>query len=70
MDEQEFLHRISVAYNINIELLKDLIHDEGLLTLIKAGKSRDAILYISKAHPILGLFEAKKIVEAFSKEFN
>jgi hypothetical protein len=66
MDEQELLHKISVQTNVNIELLKDLIHDEKLLALIKAGKSTDAILQIRRIQPRVELMEAKMIVEAFS----
>jgi len=67
MDEQELLHKISVQTNVNIELLKDLIHDEKLLTLIKAGKSIDAIHHIRRIQPRVELMEAKMIVEAFSE---
>jgi hypothetical protein len=66
MDEQELLHKISVETNVNIELLKDLIHDEKLLALIKAGKSTDSILHIRRIQPRVELMEAKMIVEAFS----
>jgi len=66
VDEQELLHKISIETNVNIELLKDLIHDEKLLTLIKAGKSTDAILHIRRIQPRVELMEAKMIVEAFS----
>jgi hypothetical protein len=66
MDEQELLHNVSVKTNVNIELLKDLIHDEKLLTLIKAGKTIDAIQLIRRIQPRVELSEAKMIVEGFS----
>jgi hypothetical protein len=66
MDEQELIHRISVNYNINIEILKDLFHDDKLWDLIKKAKTMDAINYIRSLHRLLGLFEVKKIVEEFS----
>jgi len=67
MDEQELLHNISVKTNVNIELLKDLIHDEKLLALIRAGKSVDAILHIRRIQPRVELMEVKMIIEAFSE---
>ena len=66
MDEQELLHKISVETNVNIELLKDLIHDEKLLALIKAGKINDATLLLHSGQTRVGLGMAKVIVEAFS----
>jgi hypothetical protein len=66
MDEQELLHKISVETDVNIELLKDLIHDEKLLALIKAGKLNDAILLLRSSQTRVGLGMAKVIVEAFS----
>lgn len=66
MDEQELLHKISVETDVNIELLKDLIHDEKLQALIKAGKITDATLLLHAKHTLLGLGQAKMIVEAFS----
>jgi hypothetical protein len=42
MDEQALLHRISVDTNVNIELLKDLFHNDEIYTLIMAGKITDA----------------------------
>ncbi len=68
MDEQEVLHRISVENNVNIELLKDLIHNDKLLALIKAGKTTDAVLLIRTTYPVVGLSQAKMIVDAFSAE--
>jgi len=66
MDEQELLHRISVDTNVNIELLKDLFHNEEFRALIIGGKTMDAILRVRNNYPRVGLREAKKIVEAFA----
>ena len=66
MDEQELLHKISVETNVNIELLKDLIHDEKLVALIKAGKINDATLLLHSSQTRVGLGMAKVIVEALS----
>jgi hypothetical protein len=66
MDEQELLHKISVETDVNIELLKDLIHDEKLLALIKTGKITDATLLLHSQQTRLGLGKSKIIVEAFS----
>ncbi len=68
MDEQEVLHRISVQNNVNIELLKDLIHNDKFLALIKAGKTVDATLLLRSTQPIVSLSAAKMIVEAFAAE--
>jgi hypothetical protein len=68
MDEQEFLHQLSVDSNINIELLKDLFHNDNFWALVNAGKSMDAIILIRSIQPIVGLREAQMIVQAFSKE--
>ncbi len=68
MDEQEVLHRISVENNLNIELLKDLFHNDKLIALVKAGKTNDAIFLIRKTYPIVSLSGAKMIVDAFSAE--
>jgi hypothetical protein len=35
MDEQTFLHQISVKTGVNIELLKDLYHSEKFWSLVK-----------------------------------
>lgn len=67
MNEQELLHRISVDTNVNIEVLKDLYHNEAFRTLIKADESTDAILFIRRNYPRLGLAGAKFISEAFVK---
>ena len=68
MDEQEFLHRISVDADVNIELLKDLYHNDKFLALVKAGKTIDAIYLIRNIQPRVELREAKMVVEAFSGE--
>lgn len=69
MDNQAFLHRLSVDYNLNIELLKDLIHDDKLFTLIKTNKKNDAILYLRGTYQAMSLGAAKIVVDEFSKEF-
>ncbi|HTX79072.1 MAG TPA: hypothetical protein VMC62_05365 [Longilinea sp.] len=69
MDEQAFLHDVSVRTNVNIESLKDLINNEKFMFLIKTAKPRDAILLIRATMPRVGLREAQMIVEAFSAEF-
>jgi hypothetical protein len=66
MDEQELLHRISVDTNVNIELLKDLFHNEEFRALIIDGKTIDAVLKIRATHARVGLREAKMVVEAFA----
>lgn len=68
MDEQEFLHKVSVETNVNIELLKDLFHNEEILGLIKSGKSLDAILRIRAMQPRIEMWEAKAVVQAFANE--
>ena len=68
MDEQEFLHKISVDTNVNIELLKDLFHNAEFVALIKAGKSMDAIMRIRAMQPRIELWEAKAVVQAFAAE--
>jgi hypothetical protein len=69
MDEQEFLHNLSVRTNVNIELLKDLMKDEKFWTLIRTGKTIDATLLIRRTQPRIGLTEAKRVVEAFIEEY-
>jgi len=66
MDEQDILHKISVETDINIELLKDLFHDEKLMGLIKAGKLNDATMLLYSSRATVKLGRAKVIVEAFS----
>ncbi len=65
MDEQEYLHKISVESNINIELLKDLYHNDAFMTMIKNKKTMDAISLIRKTQIRVELWEAKKAVEMF-----
>jgi len=69
MDEQEILHRISVDTNINIELLKDVYHDDKFYTLIKAGKKMDAIMHLRKTYIVVDLAKAKAMTDAFSEVF-
>jgi hypothetical protein len=66
MDEQELLRKVSVETNTNIELLKDLLHDDKLMSLIKAGKINEATLLLHLSQPRLGLGGAKVTVEAFA----
>ena len=69
MDEQEFLHNLSVKTNVNIELLKDLTKNEKFWTLIRTGKTIDAILLLRNIQSRIGLREAKMVVEAFVEEY-
>jgi len=69
MDEQEFLHNLSVETNVNIELLKDLTINEKFWTLIRSGKTINAIMLLRVIQPRLGLREAKMVVEALIKEY-
>jgi hypothetical protein len=69
MDEQEFLHKLSVKTNINIELLKDLSKNDKMLALIRAGKIIDATLLLRSIQSRVGLREAKMVVEAFAEEY-
>ena len=66
MNEQEFLHQVSVETNVNIELLKDLYQNDKFWNLIRAGKIIDAIQLLRSIQPIVGLHEAKMVVEAFT----
>ncbi len=68
MDEQEFLHRLSVETNVNMELLKDLAKNAQFLNLTRAGKTIDATLFIRTLQARIGLREAKMIAEAFVAE--
>jgi hypothetical protein len=70
MDEQELLHPISVDADGNISLLKDLSRNEVFTGLVKAGKTTDAVVKIRGAFPVVGLREAKMIVEAFRAAWN
>ena len=69
MEEQEFLHKVSAATNVNIELFKDLTGNEKFFTLIRTGKVIDATLLLRNIAPRVGLTEAKKVVEAFIEEY-
>ena len=69
MDEQEFLHKLSMDTNVNIELLKDLIKDEKFIDLTRRGKTIDAIGILRRIQPRVELMEAKMVVEAFTREF-
>lgn len=66
MDEEALLHRISVDANVNIEFLKDLIHDEKMWTKLRAGKINDATIYIRTRQPRIGLRECQLIAQAFA----
>jgi hypothetical protein len=68
MDEQEFLHKLSVDTNVNIELLKDLSKNDKFLSLIRAGKTIDAAILLRSIQSRIGLREAKKVVDAFAQE--
>ena len=70
MDEQEFLHQVSVEYDVNIELLKDLYQNEKLWSLIRADKIIDATVLLRSIQPQVGLREAKRVVEAFAAREN
>ncbi|MEZ0396878.1 MAG: hypothetical protein ABWK53_10690 [Anaerolineales bacterium] len=68
MEVQEFLHKVSVDTNVNIELLKDLYDDTHLWDLIRAGKINDAASYVRSLQPRVRLLEALMVVKAFAKE--
>jgi len=65
MDEQALLHRLSVDTDVNIELLKDLLHNDELWVLAVQGKVNPAAMKIRDLAPRVGLREALKIAEAF-----
>ncbi len=46
MDKQEFLHKVSVDTNVNIEVLKELSKNDRMWTLIRAGKVIDATILL------------------------
>jgi hypothetical protein len=69
MDEQEFLHKVSVDTNVNIELLKDLTGNEQFWSLIRTRKIIEATIFLRRILPRVGLREAKMVVEAFVKEY-
>jgi len=66
MDEESLLHQISIEVNVNIELLKDLYHNDKLMALIQSGKNTNAILLIRSIQPRVELGDAKLIVEKLS----
>jgi hypothetical protein len=68
MDEEAFLHRVSVDTNVNIELLKDLLHNEKFHALVASGKTMQAIALLRSIQPRVGLREAKMVVDAFAAE--
>ncbi len=70
MDEGLFLHELSVRTDVNIELLKDLLHNAKLQALIAAHKSIDAIQLVRSISPRVGLREAKLVVEALAGEMS
>ena len=70
MDEQEFLHKVSVDTNVNIELLKDLTGNEKFWSLIRTRKTTEAIMLLRDVIPKIGLREAKKVVDAFVDQYN
>jgi len=69
MDNQEFLHKVSVETNVNIEFLKELSGNEKFWVLIKTGKIIDATIMIRSIQPRIGLREAKMVAEAFIAEY-
>jgi hypothetical protein len=68
MDEQALLHQISIDTDVNIELLRDLFHDDRIYRLIMSGEHNEAIKLIRTIQPRVGLREAQLIVRAFSAE--
>jgi hypothetical protein len=68
MDPKTFLHDLSVKTNVNIELLKDLYQNEKFMSLVRANKSTEAIVFIRSLPSGVGLREAQKIVQAFTTE--
>ena len=70
MDEQELLHSLSVKTNVNIELLKDLLHNDELWVLAVERKTIPLTMKIRDIAPRVGLREAKMIAEAFTAEAN
>jgi hypothetical protein len=69
MDDQEFLHTLSVKSNVNIELLKDLMANEKFWTLVRTGNTHDAIMALRDIQSRVGLREAKMVVEAFIERY-
>ena len=69
MDDQDFLHKVSMKTNVNIELLKELSGNDKFWVLIKTGKTIDATIMIRSMQPRVGLREAKMVAEAFISEY-
>jgi hypothetical protein len=69
MDDQEFLHKLSVDTNVNIELLKDLSGNYKFWPLVRTGKLHEAIMVLRDIVPRVGLREAKMIAEAFIAQY-
>jgi hypothetical protein len=69
MDDQEFLHNLSVKTNVNIELLKNLTTNEKFWPLVRTGKVIDAIHVLRDLQLRVGLVEAKMVVEAFVEQY-
>jgi hypothetical protein len=69
MNDQEFLHKLSVDTNVNIELLKDLSGNDKFWALVRIGKLHDAIMALRDIVPRVGLREAKMIAEAFIAQY-
>jgi hypothetical protein len=69
MDDQEFLHNLSVRTNINIELLKDLPSNEKFWILVRTGNVIDATIVLRNIQSRIGLREAKMVVEAFIERY-
>jgi hypothetical protein len=46
MDDQALPHKISIDTDVNIELLKDLLHDLRIYTLIMSGEETNAVKLI------------------------
>jgi hypothetical protein len=68
MDEQALLHRLSVETGVNIELLKDLLHNDEVWVLAVEAKTIPLTMKIRDLAPRVGLREAKSIAEAFVAE--
>jgi hypothetical protein len=69
MDEQEFLHNLSVKTNVNIELLKELTGNDKFWALVRTAKTNEAIMALRDIQPRVGLRGAKMVVEAFIQEY-
>ena len=69
MDEQEFLQKLSVRTNVNIELLKELTGNDKFWSLIKTGNMFEAVHLLRDLQSRVGLRDAKMVVEAFIEEY-